>query len=148
MENYARAGEWVSENLPENTVVALPQTISFLYFFEREEFLVLHACRLLLSNPLFGWKKQNRSYYLVPMSSLSDKTLNSDLYDAFSAGIVGWGMNKESHLSNIQFLIMDFPDSIRSRALTGMKSMNIRSILNRIPLWHGQGIRKKEFPYL
>ena len=129
MENYARAGEWVSENLPENTVVACRKpSVSFISSNGRKFFGITRLPFAPVEPFISGWKKQNRSYYLVPMSSLSDKTLNSDLYDAFSAGIVGWGMNKESHLSNIQFLIMDFPDSIRSRALTGMKSMNIRSI--------------------
>ena len=127
MENYCRASKWASENLPQNTLVACRKpSVSFIYSHGRNFFGITRLLFYPVEPFLYEWQKGKRPYYLIPMSTVNDKPLTRELFNAFSYGIVGWGMKKDAHLNNAQFLIMNFPDSILGRTLLEMKALNVR----------------------
>jgi hypothetical protein len=129
MENYARASQWAAENLPGNALVACRKpSVSFISGRGKRFFGITRLPFEPILPFLSEWKAGKHAYCLIPMSSLSEKPLSREMYNDFSCALVGWGMEKDSHMSNILFLIMNFPDSSRNKTIAEMNSANIRSI--------------------
>jgi len=129
MVNYERASLWAAENLPGNSLVACRKSsVSFISGRGKRFFGITRLPFEPVLPFLSDWKAGKHPYCLIPMSSLSEKPLSRELYNDYSCSLVGWGMEKDSHMSNILFLIMNFPDSICSRTRTEMNLADIRSI--------------------
>ena len=132
MENYCRLSAWTNGNLPENAVIACRKpSISFVYSKGRNFFGITHLLFYPAGTLVSKWEKGNLPYVVIPITSINNRRMPRTLFNALSAGIVGWGMNTRDHLNTVQFLVMNFPDSIREKTLKEMKANNVSSSNDR-----------------
>jgi hypothetical protein len=124
-ENYCKISEWASENLPPDAFVACRKpSVSFIYGNGKRFFGITQLTSLPGNSLLPEWQRTKAHWFFLSAASL-EKSLPTDLYYTIKKAIVAYGVNGELFAENIEFYIMNFPDSIRMRTFGEMKNFNI-----------------------
>ena len=124
-ENYCKISEWASKNLPPDAFVACRKpSVSFIYGNGKRFFGITQLTSLPGNSLLPEWQRTKAHWFFLSAASL-EKSLPTDLYYVLKNGIVAYGVNGELFAENIEFFIMNFPDSVRMRTFGEMKNFKI-----------------------
>jgi hypothetical protein len=124
MKNYCKLSEWVSTNLPKNSLVACRKpSISFIYG-KGMRFFGLISIPLYPADSAFRqWKHHPKTYAFVPTASVSKAPVSEELFYAFKKSIAGYGVYKTGGSVLVQYYVMDFNSAAGEKTLSGLRAI-------------------------